>query len=724
MTSAYTSLLAHKTRRAEKMGPAPGAVHPMLFAWQRTIVEWAVRGGRAGIFADCGLGKTLMQIEWARLVGGPVLIVAPLAVGAQTIAEAARIGVIVSHAEAPASEIVTINYERIHKLDPGAYKAIVLDESSILKSVDGKIRTRLLREWVAVPYRLCCTATPAPNDVAEMANHAEFLGACSRAEMLAEFFVHDDEGWRLKGHARDAFWRWIAEWAVFVRRPSDIGHADDGYALPELRVCDEVVPAGWRPAGKLFADADGGVRGRLDARRGSIDARVARAVEIVRSRPGPWLVWCGLNAESSRVAEMLGAEAVEISGADDEDVKVAKHAAWRHGEARVLVTKARIFGFGMNWQHCGQMVFLGLGDSYEQYYQAIRRCWRFGRTEPVDAIVVISDAETGVAANVRRKESENAVLAEEVIRAVREHQTNAMAGTSAGAVDYREDEASGDGWRLLLGDCVERLREIADDSIGLSVFSPPFAALYTYSASPRDMGNSRGFDDFFAHFRLLVPELLRVTMPCRRACVHVAQVSTTAATHGVIGWRDFRAEIVREFVAGGWVYDGEVVIDKDPQAQAIRTHSKALLFAQKERDAAWLRPAMADYILLFRKPGENPQPVKTDVDNEEWIRWARPIWYGIDETDTLNAAESREEKDERHICPLQLGVIERCVRLWSNAGDIVLDPFAGIGSTGYVALRHERRFVGVELKEAYWRCANKNLDAAARQLSLFSSSST
>jgi DNA modification methylase len=285
--------------------------------------------------------------------------------------------------------------------------------------------------------------------------------------------------------------------------------------------------------------------------------------------------------------------------------------------------------------------------------------------------------------------------------------------------EYETEEATGDGWRLMLGDSVERLSEIETGSVALSVFSPPFASLFTYSASDRDLGNSRDYEQFFEHFRYIITETLRVTMPGRRSCVHVQQVTTTKATHGVIGWRDFRADTVRAHMDAGWVYDGEVVIDKDPQAQAIRTKSKALMFVQKNKDSAWSRPAMADYILLFRAPGENLIPVKCDVSNDEWISWARPIWYGIRESDTLNVAIARSDKDEKHIAPLQLGTIERCVRLWSNPGELVLSPFAGIGSEGYASLQLGRRFVGIELKRTYWEQARRNLNTAIAQSSLF-----
>jgi DNA modification methylase len=267
------------------------------------------------------------------------------------------------------------------------------------------------------------------------------------------------------------------------------------------------------------------------------------------------------------------------------------------------------------------------------------------------------------------------------------------------------------------------LKGIPDQSVGLSVYSPPFASLYTYSASDRDLGNSSTYEQFFEHYGYIIDEMLRVTIPARRSCVHVQQLSTTKATHGVIGWRDFRADIVRAHVEAGWVYDGEIVIDKDPQAQAIRTKSKALMFIQKNKDSTWSRPAMADYILLFRAPGDSTQPVDTDVSNEEWIHWARPIWYGIRESETLNRAEARGDKDERHICPLQLETIRRCVRLWSNRGDVVLSPFAGIGSEGYESLLNGRKSIGIELKPEYYAVAEKNMRHAESQSAgdLFSS---
>lgn len=276
---------------------------------------------------------------------------------------------------------------------------------------------------------------------------------------------------------------------------------------------------------------------------------------------------------------------------------------------------------------------------------------------------------------------------------------------------YVTDDAIGDGWRLMLGDSCERLAEIADDSIDLSVYSPPFASLFTYSPSIRDLGNSADRDEFLAHYAFILAEVLRVTRPGRISCVHVQQLTSTKATHGVIGLTDFRGQVIQAHLDAGWIFHGEVTVDKDPQAQAIRTKAQALMFATKNRDSAMTRPALADYLLLFRKPGDNAIPIKTDVTNDEWIQWARPVWLDIRETNTLNVRVAREEADEKHICPLQLDFIERCVRLWSNPGELVLSPFAGIGSEGYIATKLGRRFVGCELKPSYWRTAVMNLRA-------------
>jgi len=693
-------------------------INPVLYPFQRDLTRWACKKGRAAIFADTGLGKTLMQVEWARLMADKSLIIAPLSVAPQTIREAARLlGVAVTYSrDGRAGEGITIiNYEMAEKFDASEFGAVVLDESSILKSIDGKTRQKLTDQFAQTPNRLCCTATPAPNDITEIANHAEFLGIMSRAEMMAAFFVHvtDTEAawtWRLKGHAEEPFYRWLASWGMSVRLPSDLGYEDDGYILPPLTIEPRWVEAGYRPEGTLFHLGLHGIQDRSRVRKATLEARVEAAAALVAKHPGQWLLWCGLNDEADQLAAAIPG-AVNVQGSDSADHKAAMLEAFQAGEVQVLVTKPRIAGFGMNLQNCRQMVFVGLSDSWESYYQCIRRSWRFGQTEPVTAYIVLSDAEEDIYHNVMRKEEEANRMRERLIEHVREYEREEIAD-SAEEWEYETDAIESDSYRLILGDSCERLAEVASESVDLSVFSPPFLSLYTYSPTERDVGNSRTPDEFYGHFAIIIDQLMRVTKPGRNCCVHVAQVPTQLARDGVIGLTDFRGGVIRQFIEQGWIFHGEVCIDKDPQAQAIRTHSKALLFAQLRKDAAWLRPALADYILVFRKPGENAVPVAPDITNNEWIEWARPIWYGIRESDTLNVAEGRGERDERHIAPLQLGTIERCIRLWSNKGETVLSPFAGIGSEGYMAVKLGRRFVGIELKRSYYDAAKRNLARA------------
>ncbi len=727
--SDYVRFLAGKKRIAAAIGPVidPEAVNPILFPFQRSLVVWAVRKGRAALFADTGLGKTFMQLAWARLTGVPTLIVAPLSVARQTSREAENLGIHVRYSRGGARQaaIEVTNYEMLEHFDPAEYGAVVLDESSILKAVDGKTRTRIIEMFRDTTYRLACTATPAPNDLAEIGNHAEFLGVASQTEMLAEFFIHDSggagdrSGWRLKGHAEREFFRWLASWSMSVRKPSDIGYANDGYDLPPLTVTPAFVHADYIPEGQLLFGGLKGITDRSKVRKATAGDRVALAADLVNRTPGQWIVWHGLNDEGEALIRLIP-DAVLVEGSQSPEAKAEALEAFQDGKHRVLITKPRIAGFGMNFQNSHQMAFVGLSDSWEAYYQCIRRCWRFGQTEPVTAHVVLSDAEAAIYENVMRKEEEAARMADSLMAAVADFERLELEGDGE-RNDYRTDEATGSGWRMLLGDSTERIKELADCSVDFSVFSPPFSSLFTYSPSDRDLGNSRDDEQFWQHFRFIIGDLLRVLKPGRNIAVHVQQIPRTVARDGFTGLKDFRGDTIRAFEGEGWQYHGEVCIDKDPQAQAIRTKAKGLLFVQKERDRSWLRPAFADYILVFRKPGENAVPIRDDqVSNEDWISWARPIWYGIRESETLNAAEGRDDRDEKHIAPLQLETIRRCILLWSNVGDLVFSPFGGIGSEGFVAVQQKRRYLGIELKPSYWQAAIRNLQRAEGQLELWS----
>lgn len=393
-----------------------------LFPFQKAVVEWSMRKGRAAVFADCGLGKSFMQLAWANAVPGNVLVLAPLCVAEQTVGEGEKIGIPCTYARGQAgaiSRITITNYERLDSFDISAFTGVVLDESSILKAFDGKTRTALIKTFAKTPYRLCCTATPSPNYIEELGNHAEFLGIQTMAEYRATWFVHDDKGWRLKRHARESFFRWLASWAVAFRKPSDLGFSDDGFILPPLTIRERIIESG-AAAGVLFPELGAkGLGGRLAARRGSLQKRLDAVHNIVDEWGDSWLIWCGLNEESDALERQLP-NAVNVQGKDRYEDKVSAVRAFIDGRTRTMISKLRVLGFGMNFQHCARMAFCGIGDSYEQYYQGLRRCWRFGQTRGVEATIVVSEAERIVVDNVKRKEQQADALAADLLGAMRE----------------------------------------------------------------------------------------------------------------------------------------------------------------------------------------------------------------------------------------------------------------------------------------------------------------
>ncbi len=419
----YTEYVQRKLSRVPPTGivgefslPSP------MFPHQSALTSWAIRRGRAAIFADTGLGKSRMQLAWAdavqRHTKSPVLILAPLAVAAQTVIEGADVGIEVKQCrdmnDTLGSNICITNYDRLHRFDPDHFGAVVLDESSCIKHHDTKTLQTLLRSFRDTPFKLCATATPAPNDWTELGTHAEFLGICTRQEMLAEFFTHDGGDtsvWRLKGHARDIFWRWVCSWGALVRKPSDLGFDDSAYELPPLHLHEHTVETDMPTGGMLFASEAQTLSERRDARRMSIDDRVNDCASIVNADKQPWIVWCDLNAEGEALRKAIP-DAVEIRGSDDVEEKERRLADFAAGRVRVLVTKPSIAGFGLNWQHCARMAFVGVTDSFEAYYQAVRRCWRFGQKRDVHVHVFASSAEGAVVANLKRKERDAQKMAE------------------------------------------------------------------------------------------------------------------------------------------------------------------------------------------------------------------------------------------------------------------------------------------------------------------------
>ena len=729
----YDAFIQSKSRTIPFAGHDPVGLSSDLFPFQRDITTWAVRRGRAAIWADCGLGKTFMQLEWARNIDGDVIVLAPLAVAEQTQREGEKFGInvhVCGSQDDVNPGINITNYEKLGKFDLSAFQGIVLDESSILKSYNGATRTAIIESSQSIPYRLACTATPSPNDLMELGNHAEFLGVMTRAEMLASFFIHDGgdtSKWRLRGHAQSAFWDWVAEWAVILRKPSDLGYEDNGFILPDLTIHDEVVDSDFAPEGQLFQSGAMSLSDRRRARRQSLDDRVAKCAEMVNRSDETWVVWCDLNDESKALASAIP-DAVEITGSDSHEVKERRMNDFTDGKIRVLVSKPSICGWGMNWQHCANMAFVGLSDSYEQQYQAIRRCWRFGQTRPVNVHVITSSGEGAVVKNIERKEKAAQDLYKGMVKSMnKKNRENVNSSGGDSVAEYSAQSKEGDGWKLINGDSCVEMKSIDDDSIGYSIFSPPFASLYTYSASDRDMGNCKGQDEFMEHFQYLIKELFRVTMPGRLLSFHCMNLPTSKVNDGYIGIRDFRGDLIKAFQSEGWIFHSEVCIWKDPVTAMQRTKALGLLHKQIVKDSAMSRQGIPDYLVTMRKPGENVEPISGELDaysgdNDPghggrrsinvWQNYASPVWMDINPSETLQYRAAREEEDERHICPLQLQVIRRGLHLWSKPGDTVLSPFAGIGSEGFEAIKLNRNFIGIELKRSYFDLAAKNMQAA------------
>lgn len=872
---AYDEFLASKRLRVMPTGFTvdEGSISFDLFPYQRDIVRWALKLGKAAIFANTGLGKTAMQLTWADLVSwrthGKVLILAPLAVAQQTVREGEKFGIAVTlcrDASDVRDGINITNYERLHLFDCSEFVGVVLDESSILKSYTSATRNLIIESFAATPYKLACTATPAPNDHMELGNHAEFLGVMSRVEMLAMFFTHDGgetQKWRLKGHAVSDFWRWVCTWAVMLRKPSDLGYDDGDFALPPLTMCQHVVESVAPQEGYLFAVEAQTLTERRRARKASLAERVAKCVEIVHGRSSEegsqarvhaavpsessreveadagaaggeecaparkvrtgrhtsrksapasqrmaesesrqaqeptteesrhrlerlqgyaggaerrlcdmrvfghersellpsggslpqnrestgaalrelqprsgeiqgqresadvgrvlpdqeqqWVVWCGLNAEQDALAAALGDECVSIQGSTSPDDKIRLHDLWLSGEKRVLISKPEIFGYGMNWQHCARIAFVGLSDSWEAYYQAIRRCWRFGQSREVVCHVITSTAEGAIVANIERKEREANEMADAMIEHIAVHNIEALGGTEREIDEYTRLVERGTRFEVHRADCVELARELDSDSLDFIVYSPPFASLYTYSNSPRDMGNVKDHDEFYRHFGYLTSEMYRALKPGRLMAVHCMNLPTSKARDGYIGISDFRGELIRIFQDAGFIYHSEVCIWKDPVTAMQRTKALGLLYKQLKKDSAMSRQGIPDYLVVMRKPGDNPDPVTKNPDDfpvDLWQHYASPVWMDINPSDTLQKESAREEADERHIAPLQLEVIRRAVKLWTNPDDLVFSPFTGIGSEGYVSITEGRRFIGSELKLSYYQQAVKNLKRA------------
>ena len=734
-TQDYDQFIEAKSRKPQSHGFDPMPFTAPLFDWQSHVVTWAVKQGRAALFEDCGLGKTIQQLEWANQVklktSGKVLILTPLAVAHQTASEAAHFGINASVVESgdqcTGTGIFITNYEKLDKFNAADFAGVVLDESSILKNFTGKTRKKLTEEFANTPYRLACTATPAPNDYMEFGQHAEFLGVMPSNEMLSRWFINDTMNfgsYRLKGHAEADFWKWVSTWAACISNPSDIGFDGTAYELPRLSLRPVFVGVDESEGaedGELFRATSLNATTIHKEMRISNGPRCEAAAEVVNSHGRPAIVWCNTNYEADLLKKILP-DAVEVRGSDTAKEKEAKLDSFSSGEKRVIITKPGVAGYGLNWQHCADVVFVGLSYSFEDFYQALRRSYRFGQKREVKATVIQGRNEQSILSVVQTKIEAHKRMQDSMKQAAKYFRNESDKSLTM-KTDINTE--TGDGWTIANADCVRFAQSLADNSIDFSIYSPPFASLYIYSADAQDMGNCKDDEEFMEHYRFLIDEKLRITKPGCLSAVHCKNLVNYTNRDGHAGMRDFRGEIIRAHTELGWAYHAEVTIWKDPVIEMQRTKAQGLLYKQLRQNSKYTRTGMAEYLMIFRKWGEPEEmkenPVKHTHDSfplDQWQQWASPVWMDIQQTRVLNVRAARDAQDEKHLCPLQLDVIERAVTLWSNPGDLVYSPFTGIGSEGVGALQLGRRFVGSELKESYFKQACGNLANATAQQTL------
>lgn len=445
----YSSWVKKKAVSIKPSGFEPVSLNDRLYDFQSAITARAIRQGRFCIFADCGMGKGPMLLSWAdevyRYTDQPVLVMAPLAVSEQLVRESEKFGIdarIVASHDDVASGINITNYEKLDKFDPSIFGGVVLDESSILKSHTGKYRTEITDAFRSTPYRLACSATPSPNDFIELGTHAEFMGVMTREEMLAMYFTHDGGNtskWRLKGHAQDDFWNWVCEWAIMIRNPSDLGYDGSDYVLPELCIKDVVVDSDvFDKSGNPIVSEAKTLTEQRNVKRSSLEERCQQAASLINNDTSnsQWLVFCYLNDESKRLKELIDG-ATEVKGADKDNHKKDSMIGFQSGDIRILVSKPSICGFGMNFQGCHNVVFVGLSHSFEAYYQAVRRCYRFGQTEPVNAFFVYHNLEGLVTKNIRDKESKFLEMAQQMAARMRFKMQSLIDKTTRTVTEYK-----------------------------------------------------------------------------------------------------------------------------------------------------------------------------------------------------------------------------------------------------------------------------------------------
>ena len=683
-----------------------------LFDFQKYAVSTALKKGKFALFFDCGLGKTLMQLSWSEAVYNhtckKVLVLAPLAVVEQTKDEALKFGISLDSFD-------ITNYDQLKNIENvNQYSGVVLDESSILKGRDGKLSSLIIETFKNTPYKLACTATPSPNDHMELGQHSEFLGAMSYLEMLAMYFVHDGgetSKWRLRKHAKDPFWKYVCTWSMACDKPDTLGYCHNGYDLPEIEFIEHIIPVE-NNTQTLFGDVAVSATDLHKDLERSFDRRIEKTIELVNSNDNQWIVWGLKNNETDTLSKLLN-DSINVQGSDKPEYKAKHLNGFAKNQFKTLITKTSIASFGMNYQQCNQMVFMSYDFKFEAFYQAVRRCYRFGQKNKVYVHILIPESQTNVRKTILEKQQRHF----EMIQEMSKYSSEADYKTNKSKFKIMNKEVKTPDYHLLNGDCVQEIKKIEDNKADLVVFSPPFAELYVYSDKEEDMGNVSDYKQFENHFKYLIPELKRTLKPGRICAIHCMDLPIQKGKEGYIGLRDFSGMLIDWFQENGFIYHSRTTIWKNPVTEMQRTKALGLLHKTIKKDSSMTRVGIPDYILFFRNEGDNLVPIThQDIDSSKsdylpvdlWQKYASPVWYDIDYSRTLQYRSGRDGNDEKHICPLQLDTIERIIHLYSNEGETVLSPFGGIGSEGFQALKMNRKSISIELKESYFALNAKN----------------
>lgn len=686
-------------------------LNPLLKDFQKYGIQTALKKGKFAFFFDCGLGKTFCQLEWAKQVSiktnKKVLILAPLAIVEQTKSEALKFGIDI--------DVFDItNYEQLKNINTFQYSGVVLDESSILKGRDGKISSFILETFKHTPYKLACTATPSPNDHMELGQHSEFLGGMSYLEILAMFFVHDGgetSKWRLRKHAKDPFWNYVASWSMAIDNPATLGFDSEGYFLPEIEYIEHIIPVE-NNTETLFGDVAVSATDLHKDLNRSFDLRIEKTLELVNSNNNQWIVWGLKNNETDTLSKLLN-DSVNVQGSDSPEYKAKYLNGFSKNEFKTLITKTSIASFGMNYQQCNQMVFMSYDFKFEAFYQAVRRCYRFGQKEKVKVHILIPESQTNVRSVILEKQHRH----KEMIKEMAKYSAETNFKTAKSKVMIKNKEIKTENYHLINGDCVQETAKLPDNCADIVVFSPPFAELYVYSDKEEDMGNVANYKQFEQHFKYLIPELKRTLKSGRICAIHCMDLPIQKGKEGYIGLRDFSGMLIDWFQEQGFIYHSRVTIWKNPVTEMQRTKALGLLHKTIKKDSSMTRVGIPDYVLFFRNDGENETPIThQDKDSSKldylpvdlWQKYASPVWYDIDYSRTLQYRSGRDGNDEKHICPLQLDTIERILHLYSNEGETVLSPFGGIGSEGCSAIKMNRKSISIELKESYFKINESN----------------